>query len=295
MSKTREALKPCPFCNSRNVDPEGWKSSDGRTGPACDDCCGSADSIVQWNTRPRETVSPLPLAGDVEGLCAKLLRVEPCDLGPFLDDDTGPFERQRGERFVNPDGLAAATLIRSLVGRVEAAERDALEAYTKDENGDSVTWQELYEAERAALATERRAKEEAERERDNARSDNAWLSKRLLHERSLLSSIAQDVEDEGGRVYFGRTSDADALKGFVEEIENYDFDRITRESKWPDYIETLRAAHERLAAAETCSAALARTLERIANTKLGPDTLTAPDYEAKLLQGIARDALEANH
>lgn len=46
-------LKPCPFCGSMNIDPEGWASTD-RAGPACDDCSGSADTVELWNTRPAE-------------------------------------------------------------------------------------------------------------------------------------------------------------------------------------------------------------------------------------------------
>lgn len=52
-------LKPCPFCGSTNVDPEGWSGLNvddhtPRKGPACDDCNASADSVDQWNTRPHE-------------------------------------------------------------------------------------------------------------------------------------------------------------------------------------------------------------------------------------------------
>lgn len=45
-----EALKPCPFCGSPKIDPEGWSRSDGVTGPACDDCGASAESVAQWNS-----------------------------------------------------------------------------------------------------------------------------------------------------------------------------------------------------------------------------------------------------
>ena len=65
MKQVREAvdLKPCPFCGGK-ADPEGWASMDCdrviRTGPACDDCGASADSVEQWNTR-----TPTPLPDDV--------------------------------------------------------------------------------------------------------------------------------------------------------------------------------------------------------------------------------------
>lgn len=48
---TEIKLLPCPFCGSSNVDAEGWVSTD-RSGPACDDCSGSADTVALWNSRP---------------------------------------------------------------------------------------------------------------------------------------------------------------------------------------------------------------------------------------------------
>lgn len=50
-------LLPCPFCGSPNVDPRGWAGNDGSHGPACDDCCGSAQTVELWNSRP---LVPLP-------------------------------------------------------------------------------------------------------------------------------------------------------------------------------------------------------------------------------------------
>ena len=51
MAETSKLL-PCPFCGSTNIDPEGWASPD-RSGPACDDCSGSADTVELWNSRPQ--------------------------------------------------------------------------------------------------------------------------------------------------------------------------------------------------------------------------------------------------
>lgn len=56
------ALKPCPFCGSTNVDPEGWAATDAdgnnlREGPCCDDCNASADSVEAWNTRAADRLS----------------------------------------------------------------------------------------------------------------------------------------------------------------------------------------------------------------------------------------------
>lgn len=38
----------CPFCGSTSIDPEGWMSPT-KSGPACDDCGGSAETIALWN------------------------------------------------------------------------------------------------------------------------------------------------------------------------------------------------------------------------------------------------------
>lgn len=48
-------LLPCPFCASKNIDPEGWASTE-RAGPACDDCAGTADTVELWNSRPTANV-----------------------------------------------------------------------------------------------------------------------------------------------------------------------------------------------------------------------------------------------
>lgn len=44
-------LLPCPFCASTSIDSKGWASTD-RSGPACDDCGGTADTVELWNSRP---------------------------------------------------------------------------------------------------------------------------------------------------------------------------------------------------------------------------------------------------
>lgn len=62
----RGKLAPCPHCGSQDVDPEGWMAGgcqcpdaaahaimqcERRTGPACDDCGATAESIDLWNQR----------------------------------------------------------------------------------------------------------------------------------------------------------------------------------------------------------------------------------------------------
>jgi len=106
------------------------------------------------------------------------------------------------------------------------------------------------------------------RERDNARAECSWLANSLLKYCSDLQNIARDIEDEGDRYYFGSTNDADLLKEIVEKIENYGFNRITRASKWPDYIRQSAKAHARAESAEaraTASESEAAALREISD------------------------------
>jgi hypothetical protein len=49
--KTMSEIKllPCPFCGSRNIDPEGYWAEQAR--PVCEGCNASADSAEKWNKR----------------------------------------------------------------------------------------------------------------------------------------------------------------------------------------------------------------------------------------------------
>lgn len=44
-------LLPCPFCGSKNIDPEGWMDGERNIGPVCDDCGASAERVEAWNSR----------------------------------------------------------------------------------------------------------------------------------------------------------------------------------------------------------------------------------------------------
>lgn len=65
-SPVTSTLKPCPFCGGVSIDPRGWACNDGRHGPACDTCGGSADSSEKWNRRPLEAQKDAEIRAQVE-------------------------------------------------------------------------------------------------------------------------------------------------------------------------------------------------------------------------------------
>jgi hypothetical protein len=67
-------LRECPFCGSLNVDPAGWatlpqyaETPEERSGPACDDCGASAQTVAIWNTR---SAAPAQAPDGVRAACA---------------------------------------------------------------------------------------------------------------------------------------------------------------------------------------------------------------------------------
>lgn len=48
-------MRACPFCGSTRIDPKGWMNGFGRSGPSCDGCGASAESVTEWNNRPALT------------------------------------------------------------------------------------------------------------------------------------------------------------------------------------------------------------------------------------------------
>ena len=124
-------------------------------------------------------------------------------------------------------------------------------------------------------------------ERDNARSECAWLAKLLIRLREALNNIADGAEDEGDRVYFGSTNDADWLKEIACEVDSYAFDRITRKVKWPDYIEASAKANARATAAEAHCRQWAETASRQA------ERIDALTEEAERLRVALRETATA--
>ena len=75
-------LQPCPFCGSKNIDPEEWLRGDGISGPGCSDCGATATSFDAWNTRHNESADLL--ADAVEDLGSY------CELVAAIIEETHP-------------------------------------------------------------------------------------------------------------------------------------------------------------------------------------------------------------
>ncbi len=104
METNNDKLLPCPFCGSSDIDSEGWKNSEGVTGPACNDCNASSGSVFgtagtnikTWNTR----ASTLK-AAEPEGDCFRIKEMT-TDFAKYLADvmhaHRGYGEYQKGVR-----------------------------------------------------------------------------------------------------------------------------------------------------------------------------------------------------
>jgi hypothetical protein len=98
-------LKPCPFCGSNDIDPEGWASID-RSGPACSDCSASANSLSEWKPS-RRSWRRRPLGAR----CRPQVRPIPCPCGKDSGGVPGP---RPGGQFCVGDGGGLPPLLHSV-------------------------------------------------------------------------------------------------------------------------------------------------------------------------------------
>lgn len=74
-----------------------------------------------------------------------------------------------------------------------------------------------------------------------ARAEEIYSSQLMRKFRDTLSNVKDGMEDEGDRIYFGSTNDADQLREIVDEVEELEWDRILASSqKKPDMYAQLR-------------------------------------------------------
>ncbi len=92
---------------------------------------------------------------------------------------------------------------------------------------------------------------------DIARSEAAFYAKTLLRLRDALMQVQDHIEDEGDRVYFGSSNDADALREIARKIDGIGWDRIMESSQPPvDLYDIIAKLRTRIGAAEGALKAL---------------------------------------
>lgn len=97
---------------------------------------------------------------------------------------------------------------------------------------------------------------------DNVQARLTAMSKTILRLRDVLLLVADNIDDEGDRYYFGSTNDADQLKGIAEELDGWHWDQIISDGKLPDVYESCRNAVARAKKAEAKIAAAYELVER---------------------------------
>ena len=76
---------------------------------------------------------------------------------------------------------------------------------------------------------------EMQRALTEAKANEIYSSQLMRRFRESLSNIRAALEDEGDRVYFGSTNDADELRDIIDTVEELEWDRILKSSqKKPD-------------------------------------------------------------
>ena len=96
----------------------------------------------------------------------------------------------------------------------------------------------------------------------------------LVRLRDRLINIKDDVSDEGDRVYFGSSNDADMFRDQVQGLDDLAWDRVMRDSvDGPDIYKAAQISHARADTAESALAALHDELER--TRKLSADNVVA--------------------
>ena len=78
-------------------------------------------------------------------------------------------------------------------------------------------------------------------------ADTTYQGKLLRRLRDTFVNIADGIEDEGDRCYFGSSNDADQFRDIVRQLDDFSWDEILRDSGEVDYVESSRKANASLA------------------------------------------------
>lgn len=88
----------------------------------------------------------------------------------------------------------------------------------------------------------------AEKDRDNWKAHAVSRGKRLRAARDKFVNIRDELEDEGDRIYFGSTNDADQFKEEVAWLDDFAWDKVMGEPENWDLLGALENARAELAA-----------------------------------------------
>jgi hypothetical protein len=111
---------------------------------------------------------------------------------------------------------------------------------------------------------------EIERALTEARANEIYSSQLMRRFRDTLSNVRAGMEDEGDRIYFGSTNDADQLREIIDEVEELEWDRILASSKktpdlWAKILNLNTELHALRTAQRTMLAALEKAEQFIVN------------------------------
>ena len=117
-------------------------------------------------------------------------------------------------------------------------------------------------------------------------------AKTMLRLRDALVEVHDNIEDEGDRVYFGSTNDADQLKKVWHELDGWNWDDIMSDGELDDVYASSREAHARAEAAEARLAEAMKALDaahrtmRNARGAIESDQIEDKDVRRQLTNGM---------
>lgn len=134
-------------------------------------------------------------------------------------------------------------------------------------NGPAATWGEAVKAwnTRAAKPTLRAEVERLTKERDIAVGERVARANTMRRLRDRFINICNDLDDEGDRIYFGSTNDADTFRNIVEDLESWNWHDVLRDTQ---KVDPFAASREAIARAEKAEAALAKMRDHYDNVDM---------------------------
>ena len=130
---------------------------------------------------------------------------------------------------------------------------------------------------------------EYERALTEARANEIYSSQLMRRFRDTLANVRDGLEDEGDRIYFGSTNDADLLREVIDAVEDLEWDRVLASSqKKPDLYARIRELDDEVRALRKEQKGMMDALESI--DAVGVD-FGHFESAARTMQEIARKAI----